>query len=59
MTLAELLPAVQQLPLAEKRNLIRILAAEAMAAMTSQPWCRTTCTSCRCLTTRTVRRELC
>jgi hypothetical protein len=28
MTLAELLPAVQQLPLAEKRKLIRILAEE-------------------------------
>ena len=28
MTLAELLPAVQQLPLAEKRRLIRILAEE-------------------------------
>jgi len=28
MTLAELLPAVQQLPLADKRKLIRILAEE-------------------------------
>ena len=51
-TLAELLPAVQQLPAADKIKLIRILAEKLDEGEDISPLVPTRCTNCRRLTAR-------
>lgn len=59
MTLAELLPAVEQLPAADKLKLIRILAEALDDANDIAPSFRTKCTSYRRPTACTERPSYC